>query len=355
MMIWRLDMGIYKKFEEFGCVIMASGVGKRFGGNKLMADFRGRPMICQILDSTEGIFGERIVVTRNEEVLKLCEDMNIKTIYHELPHRNDTIRLGLEALSDKVKYCMFCQSDQPLLSKKTIYNMLVSADEESDYIWQIKSGDRVGAPVIFPRWAFDELKNLPEGKGGILVIKSHPDNVKYVETDNKFELMDVDTKEDLVKFTHFNKNGDAIIVDVHEKADTYRVAKAEGFIKVNQAVFDAINEGNVKKGDVLGVARIAGIMGAKKNSDLIPLCHNLPLSNCTIDFEMLPETLQIRTVCTTSCIGKTGVEMEALTGVSITLLTIYDMCKAIDKAMEISEIHLLEKEGGKSGHYVRKV
>jgi cyclic pyranopterin phosphate synthase len=157
-----------------------------------------------------------------------------------------------------------------------------------------------------------------------------------------------------MEFTHFNKNGEALMVDVHEKEDTYRVAKAEGFITVNREVFDAISEGSVKKGDVLGVARLAGIMAAKKNSELIPLCHNIPLTKCTVDFELLPETLQVKAVCTASCVGKTGVEMESLTGVSVALLTIYDMCKAIDKSMEISGVHLLEKDGGKSGRYLRK-
>jgi cyclic pyranopterin phosphate synthase len=100
------------------------------------------------------------------------------------------------------------------------------------------------------------------------------------------------------------------------------------------------------------VARIAGIMAAKKNSDLIPLCHNISLSNCIVDFEMEPETLSIRAICTTSCVENTGVEMEALTGVSVALLTVYDMCKAMDRGMRISDIHLLEKQGGKSGHYI---
>jgi cyclic pyranopterin phosphate synthase len=158
-----------------------------------------------------------------------------------------------------------------------------------------------------------------------------------------------------MEFTHFNKNGEALMVDVHEKDDTYRVARAEGYITVNKEAFDAISGGSVKKGDVLGVARIAGIMAAKRNSELIPLCHNIPLTKCTVDFELLPKTSQIKAVCTASCVGKTGVEMEALTGVSVSLLTIYDMCKAIDKSMEISQIHLLEKEGGKSGHYIRNV
>jgi cyclic pyranopterin phosphate synthase len=153
-------------------------------------------------------------------------------------------------------------------------------------------------------------------------------------------------------FTHFNSDGNAIMVDVHEKEDTYRIAKAGGTICVNKEVYDAINQHSAKKGDVLGIARIAGIMAAKKNSDLIPLCHNIPLSKCTVDFNMDPEGMRIYAVCTASCVGKTGVEMEALTGVSVALLTIYDMCKAMDRGMTITDIHLLEKDGGKSGHYI---
>jgi molybdenum cofactor cytidylyltransferase len=190
-------MDNYDKFEEIGCVIMASGLGKRFGGNKLIADFKGKPMICWILDNTDEIFGARIVVTRNSDILKLCEKKNINTIFHELPYRSDTVRLGTEAISDNIKCCMFCQSDQPLLSKKTVCKMAMEADKKPDFIWQLKFGDRIGAPVIFPKWAFDELQNLPQGKGGNVVIKKNLDRVKYVEADGEYELMDVDTKEDL--------------------------------------------------------------------------------------------------------------------------------------------------------------
>ena len=147
------------------------------------------------------------------------------------------------------------------------------------------------------------------------------------------------------KLTHFNESGEAHMVDVHEKADTYRVAKAEGTIFVNEDAFAA------KKGDVLGIARIAGIMGAKNNASLIPLCHPIAMTKCDVDFELNEEKKSIKAVCTTACFGKTGVEMEALSGVSIALLTIYDMCKALDRAMEITDIHLLEKAGGKSGYY----
>ena len=156
----------------------------------------------------------------------------------------------------------------------------------------------------------------------------------------------------MAEFTHFKKDGSAVMVDVHEKPDTYRAASATGTIQVSPEVFAAVRDHTAKKGDVLGVARLAGIMGAKKNAELIPLCHIVPLTNCEVTFTMDEDTHSITAVCTTSCVGKTGVEMEALTGVSVTLLTIYDMCKAVDKAMEIGDIHLAEKTGGKSGHFV---
>ena len=156
------------------------------------------------------------------------------------------------------------------------------------------------------------------------------------------------------EFTHFNQHGDAIMVDISKKAETAREAIAEGRISMNQECFDQLKAGSIGKGDVLGVARIAGIMGAKKTSDLIPLCHLLNLTKAEIDFELEDETCSVRTICTVRTTGKTGVEMEALTGVQIALLTIYDMCKAVDKGMEMNGIHLCQKSGGKSGIYIRK-
>lgn len=152
--------------------------------------------------------------------------------------------------------------------------------------------------------------------------------------------------------THFDSQGNAVMVDVSEKAATHRTAVASGKIKVNQAVYDAIVEGSVKKGDVLGVARVAGIMAAKKTHELIPMCHPLLLTKCTVDFELLPEELAVKAIATVKVNGQTGVEMEALTSVHVALLTIYDMCKAIDKTMEMTDIHLEEKTGGKSGTFV---
>ena len=155
-------------------------------------------------------------------------------------------------------------------------------------------------------------------------------------------------------FTHFNQHGDAIMVDISKKAETAREAIAEGRISMNQECFDQLKAGSIGKGDVLGVARIAGIMGAKKTSELVPLCHLLSLTKAEIDFELEDETCSVRTICTVRTTGKTGVEMEALTGVQIALLTIYDMCKAVDKGMEMNGIHLCQKSGGKSGIYIRK-
>lgn len=156
-----------------------------------------------------------------------------------------------------------------------------------------------------------------------------------------------------MELTHFDGNGNAWMVDVGGKNETEREAVAAGTIRMSRECFDRVAQGTVKKGDVLGTARIAGIMGAKKTPDLIPLCHVLSLTGLSVDFEMLPEECAIRALCTAKATGRTGVEMEALTGVSCALLTIYDMCKAVDKAMEIGGIMLLRKSGGKSGNYER--
>lgn len=155
-----------------------------------------------------------------------------------------------------------------------------------------------------------------------------------------------------MEYTHFDKHGNAVMVDVSEKAVTKRVAVAKGSIRMSRECFDKIKYQDMKKGDVLGVARIAGIMGAKKTSELIPLCHILNLTSVTVDFIMQEESSSITAVCETKTTGKTGVEMEALTGVQISLLTIYDMCKSVDKTMEIYEVCLCSKSGGKSGDVV---
>lgn len=154
------------------------------------------------------------------------------------------------------------------------------------------------------------------------------------------------------KLNHFDSKGNAVMVDVTQKNITERQAIATGKIFVNDETYKKIVEGNMSKGDVLAVARVAGIMATKKTSDLIPMCHPLMLTKSKIDFELNEDEKSITAISLVKLAGKTGVEMEALTGVNVALLTIYDMCKAIDKNMIISDIHLVEKLGGKSGKFV---
>lgn len=151
--------------------------------------------------------------------------------------------------------------------------------------------------------------------------------------------------------THFDAKGDAHMVDVSDKAVTSRVAVAEGYIKMAAETFAIITEGRAKKGDVIGVARLAGIMGAKKTPELIPLCHPLPITKVAVELTQEPDLPGLRIEATVKTTGQTGVEMEALTAVSTAALTVYDMSKAVDKAMEISGIRVVLKDGGKSGRY----
>ena len=155
------------------------------------------------------------------------------------------------------------------------------------------------------------------------------------------------------KLTHIGESGEVHMVDVGDKADSERVAVAEGFVKMAPETLDTIRSGNAKKGDVIGTARLAGIMAAKKTSDLVPLCHPLMLTKVTVDISEAPDLPGLRIEAMAKLTGKTGVEMEALTAVSVACLTIYDMAKAIDKAMEITGVRLLSKSGGKSGDWQR--
>lgn len=155
----------------------------------------------------------------------------------------------------------------------------------------------------------------------------------------------------MAQFTHFNEAGQAHMVDVGEKAETHRVARASGSIRMQPATLKLIQQGDAKKGDVLGIARIAAIQGSKRTSDLIPLCHPIGLTKVGVEFEIAePDT--IHCTVTAETVGRTGVEMEALTATSVALLTIYDMCKAVDRGMTLFDIRLEEKTGGKSGHWV---
>ncbi|MES9955748.1 MAG: cyclic pyranopterin monophosphate synthase MoaC [Sedimenticola sp.] len=153
--------------------------------------------------------------------------------------------------------------------------------------------------------------------------------------------------------THFNQSGEAHMVDVGDKDDTHRVALTEGRIRMLPETLELIMQGGHKKGDVLGIARVAGIMAAKKTSDLVPLCHPLYITHVNIDLTPEPDSASVYCLTRVETRGQTGVEMEALCATQVALLTIYDMCKAVDRGMCIDQVQLLEKDGGKSGHWKR--
>ena len=185
-------------FGNIGCVIMASGLGKRFGSNKLMADFHGSPMICRVLDATENIFSSRVVVTRHIEVAELCKARGIETVFHDLPYRSDTVRLGLEAMPETDR-CMFTAADQPLLRRETVASLAMASKNCPDHIWRVCWEGTPGTPAVFPKWTYEELCDLPEGKGGGAVIKKYPERIRTVNARDMYELKDVDSHEDLTK------------------------------------------------------------------------------------------------------------------------------------------------------------
>jgi molybdenum cofactor cytidylyltransferase len=183
-------------FGNIACVIMASGMGNRFGGNKLMASFKGEPMILRAIEATDGIFAKRVVVTRHTDVAELCRARGIDCILHDLPYRSDTVRFGIEAV-EKSESCVFCPGDQPLLKKETVVSLALAAKNNPDNIWRVSFEDTPGAPVLFPKWTFAELATLPQGKGGGFIAKKYPEHLRTVSAQDKFELMDADTPEDL--------------------------------------------------------------------------------------------------------------------------------------------------------------
>lgn len=190
-------------YEELGCVIMASGLGRRFGGNKLMADFHGKPMIDRILTATQGIFARRVVVTRHEDVAAHCRCLGIDFLLHALPQRSDVVRLGLEAIaSSDLKGCMFCPCDQPLLRRNSILNLCAAFTCAPARIHQLGWAGECATPVLFPRDCFAALMNLPEGKGGSFLLKAQPERISYVEAQSPWEIRDVDYPEDLHALLH---------------------------------------------------------------------------------------------------------------------------------------------------------
>lgn len=203
---------------KHGCIVMASGVGARFGGNKLMAELCDAPLVGHVVRATDGLFSRRVVVTRHADVAALCETLGAQVILHDEPCRNDTVRLGMEAM-DGCDTVTFVQGDQPLIRPVSIVALLRAAERDAAgvarrdaagrgvadvagcdadrYIWRTSFDGVPGAPVLFPSWAFDELCSLPRGKGGGFVVKMHAEHVRTIEVSSEWELFDVDTRDDL--------------------------------------------------------------------------------------------------------------------------------------------------------------
>lgn len=175
-----------------GCVIMASGFSRRYGANKLLCDFGGKKLIERAIEATDGIFSKRVVVTRYEEIARICENSGVEYVLHSQPDRSDTVKLGLGKMTD-TKGCMFMPCDQPLIKRKTVMD-IAEGFLSDERIWRICSNGEVGMPVIFPRGLYGELMALKEG-GGSSVIKKHPEMVSFFETDKNEELLDADTPE----------------------------------------------------------------------------------------------------------------------------------------------------------------
>ena len=179
-----------------GCIIMASGLGTRFGSNKLMASLDGAPLIAHVIRACDGLFAKRVAVTRHEDVAQLCRSLGVKAILHDEPLRSDTVRLGMQAM-DGCDTVTFIQADQPLISANALAALLRGAEAHPELIWRVSFQGAPGAPVLFPSWAFDELRTLPPGKGGGFVAKAHARRVRCVEAASEWELFDVDTVQDL--------------------------------------------------------------------------------------------------------------------------------------------------------------
>lgn len=182
--------------KKIGCVIMASGQGKRFGSNKLLAEFQGKSLIQRTLDLTDKLFAKRVVVTRCKEVEELCKAQNVPVIFHELPDRSDTVRLGVEEMLS-MDGCMFCPCDQPVLQRDSLRQMLTEFEQGEKSIVRLSYADKVGAPVLFAQHYFEQLRQLPLHNGGSYVMKQYPQEVLLAPAVSEWELFDIDTQEDL--------------------------------------------------------------------------------------------------------------------------------------------------------------
>lgn len=182
---------------RMGCVIMASGLGRRFGGSKLLVPFLGRPLLEYAIHASEGVFADRVLVTRNAEAADFARKQGVRVMLHEEPYRSDTVRLGLNALQPGLTGAVFCPADQPCLKAQTLLALGAAGQSAPEFLWRVAYGERAGAPAAFSQRYFEELLHLPMGKGGNAVLRRHEIRVKTVQAQSALELADIDTKQDL--------------------------------------------------------------------------------------------------------------------------------------------------------------
>lgn len=191
---------------RMGCVIMASGLGQRFGGSKLLVPFLGRPLLEYAIHASEGIFADRVLVTRSAEAADFARKQDVRVVLHEEPYRSDTVRLGLNALQPGLAGAVFCPADQPCLTAQTLLALGAAGQSAPEFLWRAAYGERAGAPAAFSQRYFEELLHLPMGKGGNAVLKQHEQMVKTVQAQSDLELADIDTRQDLADLSALLKH-----------------------------------------------------------------------------------------------------------------------------------------------------
>ena len=352
-------------------VILAGGEGRRMDGqDKGWVQLAGQPLIEWCLEGLQrqSVPVDQIMISANRNLPEYARYGHavLQDVYPNNPGPLAGIHAAFLASSAELLLVLPC--DVPLMPQDLLQQLQAALTDATVDAVVAKTADGRVHPTIclLRRSAMASLQaHLSSGRLKMLDWLASINTRQVSFADEVFP--NLNTADDLAELaarlsgvaaitaegglTHFNSAGEAHMVDVGKKADTHRIATAQGEIRMLPDTLKLIENGNNKKGDVLGVARIAAIMAAKKTSDLIPLCHPLPLTKVNVDFTLDQANSSVRCIVTCETQGKTGIEMEALTAVNIGLLTIYDMCKAVDKGMVMTEIRLLEKIGGKSGHW----
>lgn len=346
--------------------VLAGGKSSRMGSSKAKLEYKDGQLFVEHMIEIGKAFPKRMVSINND--IKSFEGCKIMCpiVIDKIESFGPLEGIYQLLLSCEYPYLLAVATDMPNITPEFLQAFAEALTGEEDVLALTINGDHV-EPLctIYGRSCIDALAEMRASRQARPRMLFDKVNTRYIDiSELGFEpsiVANVNTPDEYKAFSgksleakklnHFDEKGNAVMVDVTEKDITERIAIARGSIKVNKEVYEAIINGTAAKGDVLGIARVAGIMATKRTSDLIPMCHPLMLTKASVDFELHSETFTIDAICTAKLKGRTGVEMEALTGASVALLTIYDMCKALDRGMEIGELHLVKKDGGKSGLY----